>query len=838
VFELLKRFLSASKSGDNYPGVFFDIGSHYSDEKLEKQKEYVAAYKVKFERILSGEQLGWLESLYMCPPGFPDVEILEVPSSCSIDWLQNNRDSEQGARIDFHLPQRTGFSGVIDAGCIKLTVKHLDGVLTVQSADAEDEFKLKTKQGYFSLTFFSTRFSRIAWLSGARRRVVLKDWHEQWPVKELNIHVGKGVLGIVGSQKWSSTAASYDFPPALDAATRYPVKSSPYWVREWEERARKLWHISIALRVSADCLAIDGLPAGEKLPAHITGLARLILGSVHNFTHWRPSGAMTPKRGPWERGNWANGFLLGAFGLMVGLLKDHQLLHIHEAGLIRSGTDKGVSWFQRNPGKKYRKYNFPPVSHWLRRSTNHGIVILASALVGYEELIRSLPMPRATKKRNLLRQDFWTLLNGSFPEGVYPEGIRYEQFSLQEAIAYILYVYRHTGGDWQTFYLQNFSQLAAVKACLEAAVYPGSIIPMVSWGDCPILPWKRSVLYFLDSINGDECASISGQVANDGEHVVLLRDISDEILKTEPLTLPTYLLPECPAIPRSSDLSARAFGSSIATVKACELSGQKDWRLYVITTPLHLTHNLDHDCASFSWVARGRILIGEVSGRAAYRHSSVGIRGEMLYEKDNPFTCYGGEENGTLIDRNYTGTVGASYVADNAAVITARATRGVLYRDGSPLVTNYRRDFVVLGESSPLLIIISRGEIKSGAPYLNFVFPGVKCCMTIEDNSDVICNLGDNLAVMRFLKLPGQDATHHLLPIEGHNEATRLVQCFPEDSGPFVSVVVCETGKARSKVFVKETSTPELSLTATSTAGQQFEIHMPSLDANIAVSAG
>ena len=210
----------------------------------------------------------------------------------------------------------------------------------------------------------------------------------------------------------------------------------------------------------------------------------------------------------------------------------------------------------------------------------------------------------------------------------------------------------------------------------------------------------------------------------------------------------------------------------------------------------------------------------------------------MLYEKDNPFTCYGGEENGTLIDRNYSGTVGASYVADNAAVITARATRGILYRDGSPLVTNYRRDFVVLGESSPLLIIISRGEIKSGAPYLNFVFPGVKCSMAIEDNSEVICNLGDNLAVMRFLKLSGQDATHHLVPIDGHNEATRLVQCFPEDGGPFVSVVVCETGEARSKVFVKETSTPELSLSVTSTAGQQFEIHMPSLDANIAVSAG
>ena len=838
MFELLTRFLPGRKPCDNNPGVFFDIKTHYSNEKLEKQKEYVAAYKSKFEKILSGNQLGWLESLYMCPPGFPEVEVLEVQSSCSIDWSQDNEDSTQGARIDFHLPPRSEFSGEIDAGCLNLTVKHQDGILTIESEYFDNVISLKTKQGYFSLTFFSTPFSRVAWLSGAKNQVVLRDWHEPWPVKELMIHINKGTLGIAGSQKWSSTTAVYDFPPESPAGKRYQVHSAPYWVREWEERARKLWHISIALRVCSDCLVVDGSIAGKKLPEYITELAKLILSSIHNFSHWRPSSAMTPTDGPWERGNWANGFLLGAFGLMVGLLQDHKLLHINEGSLIRSGNEKGVSWLLRSPRKKHRKLNFPPVAHWLRRSTNHGIVILASALVGYEELIRSLPMPPAKKKRALLSEDFWELMNGTFPAGVYPEGVRYEQFSLQEAIAYILYAYRSSGIHWRTFYLQNFGELPAIKACIEAAIYPGSNTPMVSWGDCPILPWKRSVLFFLDSIDSDVCPSISEQVVNNGQQVDLLKDKNDEILKTEPLTLPTLLLPEGSGVPPNTGLSARAFGSALASVKAREFSEREDWRLYVTTTPLHLTHNLDHDCASFSWAASGSLLIGEVSGRAAYKHSSVGIKDEMLYEKDNPFTCYGGEENGSLIDRNYTGAVVANYVADSAAVITARATSGVLYRDGSPLITNYRRDFVVLGDSHPIMIIISRGNSNNVSPYLNFVFPGKESVILLEGETDTTCHFGDDLAVMRVLKLGHHDASHHLVQVDNHNNAMRFIQCFPASTSPFLSVAVCETGKTRCKVAINGPTKSALSLSITPTSGNKLEIIMPSLDADIMVSAG
>jgi hypothetical protein len=209
----------------------------------------------------------------------------------------------------------------------------------------------------------------------------------------------------------------------------------------------------------------------------------------------------------------------------------------------------------------------------------------------------------------------------------------------------------------------------------------------------------------------------------------------------------------------------------------------------------------------------------------------------MLYEEGDPYTCYGGEENGNLIDRKYSGTVLAKSESDSVAVITARAISGVLYLDGRPLVTNYRRDFVVLGETNPILLIITRGEAKNGSPYLNFVFPSGEDVRATERDMEVVCRLGENLAFTRVLKLRGQDTSHHLLPLDGSSGAMRFIQCFPADCGSFVSVAVCETEETGSDVIVHEGSESKLLLSVVSVSSNRYVIDMPSLEADIIIRA-
>jgi hypothetical protein len=795
VIEFLKKLVFSADKKPVVPAVFFPADQQYSAEDIGAQKKYIQDYKLKIERILKGEQLAWLDSFYMCAPRFPEVQALEVTASYEADWSLARDDLIQAARVDMFVARNKPFTARFELGGVTFSLMHEKGNLKLRIEEGGKEFSLKTNKGYFSLSVYASASCQVLWLSGVQRRALLQGWDGDWRFDRLDISMSAGSLAVVGEQKWTSTAAQYKFPEINAGDGAVLLKSSPYWVREWEERARKLWHMSIALRVSVDALAATGLRSGDALPAHILELSQLIVSAIHQFSHWRPAAGLAADQGDWERGNWASGFIPGAFGLCVALLKDYDALHLPEANLVQSGADKGLIWLLRASKDTFTTQEFPSPAHWLRRSTNHGIVVLASALVGLEELSRSLNVSELTDDLACVREDFWQLLNSSFLDGLYLEGVRYAQFSLQEAIAYIVYSYAKSGVAWEDYYKGQFPELARVKAGLDAAIYPGSDVPMVNWGDCPILPWKHSVLNFLDAIEGG--ASLTAQIENLGHRAVLQGEVDDEILKTEPLTLPTRLLPRAKLECTKGAQRVSSFGAGIGAVQAPTAAAYNDWRLYVVATQVHLTHNRDHDCGSFFWAADGKLLVGEAAGRAAYNHSSIALYDSLLHHPEDPYSCYGGEKDGSLIDRAHGATLAVKALRPNLSVVTVEAEAGLLYQNGKPLVKGFRRDFVVLGDNSPELFVITRASAVSGRPYLNFILPSTDSLVVRQEAVGVSYPLAETRGIIQFINIGGFEFSCASVSMSSGEGASRVVQQFAESDDGLLSVVAMSVGAAK-----------------------------------------
>ncbi|GGY76332.1 hypothetical protein GCM10007071_24720 [Marinobacter zhanjiangensis] len=95
----------------------------------------------------------------------------------------------------------------------------------------------------------------------------------------------------------------------------------------------------------------------------------------------------------------------------------------------------------------------------------------------------------------------------------------------------------------------------------------------------------------------------------------------------------------------------------------------------------------------------------------------------MLLSRRDEYSCYGAISNGDLVDRHYKGSLDVKEVSPFVKIITALSPDGLLFEDGVAQLKSFRRDWIVIGEHNPLLLVVTRAHVPSAKCYLAFVCP-------------------------------------------------------------------------------------------------------------------
>ncbi len=543
------------------------------------------------------------------------------------------------------------------------------------------------------------------------------------------------------------------------------MPSSPTFVRAWEERARRLWHLSLLIHISLE--ALERYPELQPDPAdaaeELRQTAALLFLGLSHFSAWRPSAADAPTAGPWERGNWANGFLLGAFGVLArtsGVAPGQEQAD--------QALKMGASWLQLPTDGKFTQNHFPSEKHWSRRSTNHGIVIVASALVGLIMLESADRTGGISCSLKELSQVFWSLLSSSFNEGVYPEGYKYAQFSLQEAIVYIMVDFNASRLDWISYRQKKLAGLDAVPTFFALGGDRLSSGPFANWGDSPESPWKQSVLHFLRSLSGADASYLDFLLLPPKGAFLATSQAKAEVVKSEPMLAATCLLPRENAA--EEELPSRrlliASERGLAAIRCRQ--GSQETTLWILASKIHLTHNKDHDVGSFVLAQDGKTIFGELPGRGADRHSTLAIG--AADPAALPF--HGGFRDGQPLDRDY----GADLSVQNDGNSFHVAGVNLMPNEGRSLVTRFFRSFT-LEDNMKAVAVYTEVESQETVPIgLSYVVPGTGGIAAAEDGDPARYVLPTGHHVFFFHLSP---FSHFVRPLEG-GEAITQVSLSPE----------------------------------------------------------
>ncbi|MBW0144812.1 hypothetical protein [Sphingomicrobium clamense] len=283
-----------------------------------------------------------------------------------------------------------------------------------------------------------------------------------------------------------------------------------------------------------------------------------VLEVLRDMEDWRPES----EKG-FDRNNWSNGYLPGCWGLM--------------GGDVETFRERGTAYIDK----------LPSVTHWVRRSTNHGAVIYATYLVGAKALGEDL------SHLDTLRE----IVRRAIGEQLYAEGINYLNFILSELLPLTVALWENEQ-DWRTFIAETFPGLDMAKRTLMlAAGLEGSVRFM--WGDMSDLRVFQNGLRFADSLS-DEGA--------------LIETLANQF------KLPDYRLE--PLVGHLPSGGSRPVPETVHFPNEFVVDKRGDTALWILGSKRQMTHNRAHDMASFLF-ENPRLFVGKRFGREAYKHNGI-----------------------------------------------------------------------------------------------------------------------------------------------------------------------------------------------------------------------
>lgn len=420
---------------------------------------------------------------------------------------------------------------------------------------------------------------------------------------------------------------------AFSDASTYLPGPAPRRVLSWERLAKMLYHTAITFDAAQRLCEAPPTERREEcdiINRRVPEIAKSMALQLADWQNWRTfdaretteSLADNPDFSTWDKGNWANGYLPYTT-LLLARIAD---------GGISGPTFEEVLPSYHRLGEAYLRNELfhERAGHWIRRSNNHGAIILGN---GYAAHL----LANNCKEDELaasLRNSFRRVAEGSFHDGVYIESFTYLQVFMMESLPAVYTRQQCFGESFETAFSRLYGdvQLREVAEASHFLTLPdGSLL--APFGDCcGNSSWREDSLLVL----GRAFQPMS-LLANQGLHS----------MEGNPAMV--YLSNDAPgpaAGPASKENWA-GFGedspvqshslacmrSELGLIAARAETGFGPVQSAVLSTRLHLTHNRDWDLGAVYLAVGNELLMGErMDGDPAqllygFRHSTAWTAG-------------------------------------------------------------------------------------------------------------------------------------------------------------------------------------------------------------------
>lgn len=466
-------------------------------EQPQRVREMLRKTKERINSIIGPGSPAGFNLPFMPTHGYPEIHAFRINGGESINPTINNHGYVEGYYVELFVePGKTSEFTVHFGSCLVDCKLLADRSINMQIGGRA--LISNSKNGFFALSVRRIRGLYYFCINSEEiHEIVSGEGRERFSISCL-----EGQVGVVQLQTMGSEGFNYISFQNCELSRRQVVcKTSPQFVLHWERTAKLIYQAALFTAVSQRFFTDkEGI-----LQADVHEFCHLMRNALLNWPYWRPSADYFPQSGEWERNNWANGYLPGAFGILCALGK------VTNGVWREKFNSHGLQWLiPIVDAKELLSTQFPPVSHWLRRSTNHGLVIYSTFMVG---ALHFLDLGDPITDR--IQDDFHQILRESL-KGGYPEGFSYAQFVLQELVPYLVLLLNKAEGDKDSVYSELFGDVAELRDLFwYGSLDNGELF--AKFGDCSDAGWSPGVLRIINSLPGASRRTLveRGEVAND-----------------------------------------------------------------------------------------------------------------------------------------------------------------------------------------------------------------------------------------------------------------------------------------------------------------------------------
>lgn len=256
-----------------------------------------------------------------------------------------------------------------------------------------------------------------------------------------------GSVFIVSAQSLDGTGHFLQFPGAYPDDERIVQVSderNPFRF-DWGLRSCTLLNMLIGIAVARDLLSVADTPLDDELQNLCRRLAvssdlddtlRFLLSHILKWPHWRPAAGDYPESAAWDRNSFTNGTLPAIVALLARLTRREA-----DEELIERFHDRGTAFLNSSTRGGFLTFRARDQDHWVRRSANHGLIMLSAYLIGARLLNQ---MHRSDVRQ--IDLTFGLAIHRLLEDGSFCEGVAYEFFALSYLLPYI-----HLFGDEHSY---------------------------------------------------------------------------------------------------------------------------------------------------------------------------------------------------------------------------------------------------------------------------------------------------------------------------------------------------------------------------------------------------
>ncbi|OYQ81602.1 hypothetical protein B9T19_02740 [Ignatzschineria sp. F8392] len=476
-----------------------------------------------------------------------------------------------------------------------------------------------------------------------------------------------------------------------ERATKELYKTAPKYVLEWERRTKEFYTTLLScyqLLKFHDHLSDETIQLVYKY-------SEFVFETLFAWPKWRPSSNTDVGNAIWETNNWSNGYAAGAFSLSCSIL------NINNARVNRKFFDHGTSWLldKRGLGTVGITQAFPNTIHWNNRSTNHGIVILTTFLLGALLLHK-----RWTTSTKVLYKDLQEIVNSSLQDGSYLESISYFQFIVLELSPFLFLLAEMENMDINALIDRDFP---AFKKCCNFIKYSSNPVTkkyFANYGDCESTEeWLFPVSCFFQNISPN----------------LLFRDLE---YKQELYSIFTL----------NYDDNVNNKNYDCNSVDFCffkdnsffSLHNNEDgFYLWVNGSKLHKTHNKDNDIGAFYLSdTLGKIFVKK-QGRLVTNHNVFVV--DSIYLNEDPVSVIKKIPEYTSA-RKINGVLSIVYEGSESICLRVNIKNHLTY-DNRKILSEYSRYFYI-SKTKDFYMLISdyfESEYNIGVKSLIHLYDGI-----------------------------------------------------------------------------------------------------------------